>query len=100
MSRGENAQLAADMYSQLLAAKNWTAADAWKGIAELLLTCEVQRTGVGWIPFVPKGGTSPLDVVVYRETNDFKVKNGAPNSTVQKAQQLSQYLANQLGCSQ
>jgi len=99
MSRGENAQLAADMYSQLLAAKNWTAATAWQGIAELLLTCEVQRAGVGWIPFVPKGGTSPLDVVVYRETNDFKVKNGAPNATVLKAQQLSQYLADQLGCS-
>jgi hypothetical protein len=99
MARGANAKLAATMYKQLRVANNWSAADAWKGIAELLLTCEVQRTGSGWIPFIPKGATTPLDVIVYRESNDFAFKDGGPTPTIQKAEQLSQYLATQLGCS-
>src|SRR5437667_5701209 len=99
MPRDPNAELAVAMFKELRVASSWSAANAWKGIAELLLTCEVWRTGAGWIPFVPKGATAPLDVIVYRESNDFRIKNGVPSSTVQKAEQLSQYLATQLGCS-
>jgi hypothetical protein len=98
MARGANAQLAATMYQQLAAAKGWSAADAWKGIAELLLTCEVQQPGTGWTPFVPRGGSTPLDVVVYRERNDFVFHNGQPSEVIRRADQLSQYLAAQLGC--
>lgn len=91
MPRGDNAQLAADMYKKLRAARNWTATDAWKGIAELLLTCEVQRGGA-WAPF--------HNVVVYRESNDFYVdKDGKPSAAIEKAERLSAYLAGALGCS-
>lgn len=98
MGRGPNAQLAADMYNKLRLANNWGAAHAWKGFAELLLTCEVQRYS-SWTAFHPKGATEPLDVVVFRETNDFKFSRGKPNLTIQKAERLSQFLAAQLGVS-
>src|SRR5438445_6209976 len=90
MARGENAELAADMYNKFRAANNWPASDAWKGIAELLLTCEIQRGG-SWVPF--------HNVVVYRESNDFYLdEKEQPSSAILRAEQLSAYLAKQLGC--
>lgn len=48
------------------------------------------RSGIGWQPF--------HNVVVYRETNDFKQgANGTPNTVLQRAEALTQYLAGQLG---
>lgn len=97
MARGRNAQIAADMYNELRSSHLWGVDEAWMGIAHLLLTCQVQdRTG--WVPLVAKGDTKPLGVVVYRESNDFKVtRGGLPNATVRKAERLSTYLAGKLG---
>lgn len=68
----------------------WTAVNAWHGIARLLLTTNVWRPGAGWQSF--------HDVVVYRESNDFMLTaTGAPNAVLQRAEQLTQYLAEQLG---
>lgn len=75
------------MYEALRKVHAWSAADAWKGIAMLLLNCEKWATG--WQPF--------HNVVVYRESNDFKMSRGKPGAVIQRAQQLTAYLGTQLG---
>lgn len=88
MSRGANSQLAVDMYETLRIAHSWGSADAWKGIAFLLLTCE--KWVGAWRPF--------LDCVVYRESNDFKLtRNGHFGTVIQRAQRLTSYLGSELG---
>lgn len=87
MSRSPNAQTAVDLYKQLQEEYRWSAADAWKGIAIMLLTCEVW--GIGWQPF--------QDIVVYRERNDFKNGPKGPSAVVKRAEQLTEYLAGELG---
>jgi hypothetical protein len=83
-----NSRLAVQMYEDLRAVHGWGPADAWKGIAMLLLTC--QRFVGGWNDF--------HDIVVYREANDFKLMmNGDPNATMRRAEQLTSFLANELG---
>lgn len=90
MPRSPNAQLAVDLYNQLLQVHGFTAASAWHGIARLLLTTNVYRSGTGWQPF--------HNVVVYRESNDFKFNSaGTPNAVLQRAEALTLYLAAQLG---
>jgi hypothetical protein len=85
-----NAQLAVDLYDQLREIQGLSAANAWHGIARLLLTTNVYRPGVGWQPF--------HNVLVYRESNDFKLKAaGGPNIVLQRAEDLTVYLAAQLG---
>lgn len=82
-----NAALAVSLYKALRDEEQWTATDVWKGIARLLLTCEIW--GVGWQPF--------HNVVVFRERNDFKMsRTGSPNATMRAADRLSNYLAAQL----
>jgi hypothetical protein len=83
-----NAQLAVEMYDSIANDMRLSAADAWKGIAVLLLSC---RIWVGrWKPF--------HDVVVFRESNDFKLgKNGTPNACLVKAARLTDLLATELG---
>lgn len=59
----------------------------------MLLTCNVQDQGGNWRGF--------HNAIVFREANEFGMRqNGQPNSTLQKAQQLSAYLANSLGVPQ
>lgn len=90
MPRSPNAQIAVDLYNQLVPIYAWTAASAWHGIARLLLTTKVWRTGLGWQPF--------HNVIVYRESNDFKLgAGGAPNAVLRRAEALTAYLAAQLG---
>lgn len=89
MARGTNAQKAVQLFDQLAASNGWGAADAWKGIAELLLTCQRQHHGK-WEDF--------YGVVVYRESNDFKTTKKGPNATITRAGQLTRFLAIQLGC--
>src|SRR5579872_6979998 len=90
MSRSPNAQTAVDLYSSLREGRRWTAANAWLGIAQLLLTTRVFRSGLGWQPL--------HNVVVYRESNDFKFNaNGVPNAVMRRAEALTGYLAAQLG---
>jgi len=90
MPRSPNAQIAVDLYSQLRQNYHWTAANAWHGIARLLLTTNLWRSGLGWQPF--------RDVVVYRESNEFKLKGaGTPNAVLRRAEALTTYLAFELG---
>lgn len=90
MPRSPNAQIAVDLYKQLLQTHGWTAATAWHGIARLLLTTSVWKQGSGWQPF--------HNVVVYRESNDFKLGvGGAPSAVLRRAEVLTAYLATQLG---
>lgn len=89
MARSPNAQLAVDQFKILQQRHRWGKADAWQGIARLLLTCDRWVEGSGWQNF--------HGVVVYRETNDFKVGKKGPNKVLQRAESLSTYLATQLG---
>ncbi len=87
MARSPNAQIAVDLYKNLLGLYQWNAAHAWKGIAMLLLTCEVW--GIEWQLF--------KDVVVYRERNDFKDGAKGPSIVTRRAGKLTQYLSEELG---
>jgi hypothetical protein len=87
MARSVNAQLAVDLYNELDARFHWTAETAWHGIARLLLSCEVYR--LQWEPF--------HGVVTYVDSNRFTAGQGGPHATLRRAEQLSVYLAAQLG---
>lgn len=87
MRRSTNAQLAVDLYNELQAHFNWTAETAWQGIARLLLTCEIYR--LKWEPF--------HDVVTYVDSNRFTTGGSGPHATLRRAEQLTTYLAAQLG---
>lgn len=88
MARGFNAQLAVDLFDAIIQKKGWGQSEAWKAIASLLLTCDLQSQK-RWEPF--------HDVVVFRESNDFRVLASGPNANIRKAEQLTSYLAEQLG---
>jgi len=87
MPRSPNAQIAVDLYNSLCEKHGWNAQTAWRGIAMLLLSCEIWSRG--WQPF--------RNVVVYREANDFKLdRAGDPNVVLRRASALSDYLAAEL----
>ena len=87
MPRSTNAQLAVNLYNELQARYQWTAETAWHGIAKLLLSCEIYR--MQWEPF--------HDVVTYVDSNRFTSGEGGPHATLRRAEQLTEYLAAQLG---
>lgn len=87
MPNDPNAALAVSRYQTMRHQENWAAADVWKSIARLLLTCEIWEAG--WQPF--------HDVVVFRERNDFKISpSRGANATMRAADQLTRYLAAEL----
>jgi hypothetical protein len=89
MPRSKNAQLAVDLYDELQRQYNWTAGTAWHGIARLLLYCEIYINQQGWKPF--------KDVVVYVDSDRFTDGDKGPHVTLRRAENLSGYLAGQLG---
>lgn len=89
MTRDPNAQLAVRLFHQICDERGHTASDAWKAVARLLLSCEIWRDGERR-PF--------HGVVVHRESNDFKVRNGRPSAAIRDAERLSSFLAGELGC--
>ncbi len=89
MPRSVSAQLAIDMYEALRAECGWSAANAWQGIARLLLSCDTLRHT--WQPF--------HDVVAYRAANDFKTGVRGPNVVIRRAEALTGFLAGKLGVS-
>jgi len=89
MARSRNAQLAVDLYNQLDAEHHWNADTAWQGIARLLLSCEIYIAQAGWRPF--------HGVVTYVDSNRFTVGDAGPHATLRRAEQLTEYLAGQLG---
>lgn len=90
MPRSSNAQLAVEMYRKLNGQYCWDKSSAWQGIARLLLSCKIYE-GKRWKPF--------HDVVVYRERNDFKKTKLGPNAHLRRGEDLSTYLAKELGIS-
>ena len=86
MPRSPNAQLAVDSFNKLLVEFGWTPANAWHGIALLLLSCKNWQSG--WQPF--------HDIVVYREVNDFKIGVRGPNKNLQRGEELTAFLAKEL----
>jgi len=89
MARSTNSQLAVDLYDDLLHHFQWSAREAWQGIARLLLSCEVYR--YGWV--------APHDVVSYVESNRLTASGVGPNATLKRAKSLSDCLADQLNIS-
>jgi len=87
MARSTNAQLAVDQFKILKERYSWTKCEAWQGMARLLLTCNMWQSG-GWCAF--------HGVVVYRETNDFKIGPRGPNQVLRRAESLSGYLSQRL----
>ena len=87
MPRSANAQAAVEMYEAMRLQRRWTQATAWHGIAILLLSCDIWR--YGWYGF--------HDVVVYRESNDFRVGSKGPNAVLRRAESLTGFLAGELG---
>jgi hypothetical protein len=87
MARSPNAQIAVQMYDVLATEFAWNTATAWHGIARLLLTCEIWKES--WQPF--------HDVIVYRESNEFKSGARGPNKVMQRAASLTDCLALELG---
>lgn len=81
-----NSQLAVDLYRALQVRHGWTAATAWQGIAQLLLSCEVYR--FGWKSF--------HDVLTYVDSNRFTCGRSGPCVTLRRAEKLTGYLAAQL----
>lgn len=88
MPRSPNAQLAVDLYKILKQKQRWDAAGAWKGIAILLLSCEVYVSRSGWQRF--------HDVVTYVDSNRFSMTAAGPSATLRSAQRLTAYLAQEL----
>jgi hypothetical protein len=87
MPRSPNATLAIQLFDDLRKKHNPDAASAWKGIALSLLTCD--QWAAGWRPF--------HDCVIYRETNDFKTGPSGRNAVLRRANDLSDFLALELG---
>lgn len=86
----KNAQLAVRLFEEEVAQNGLTGATVWKAFAKLFLSCDIfEGKRTGWQPL--------HDVVVYRESNDFEIGVTGPNTVVQRAETLSQYLAGELG---
>lgn len=91
MGRGLNAQLAVDEYKILEAQHGYTAGTAWRGIATLLLTCEIQKHG-SW------QATGLKNCVIYMDADRFEPgAGGVEGATIAKGQSLAAYLAAELG---
>ncbi|CAN5317088.1 hypothetical protein BH10PSE7_BH10PSE7_21760 [soil metagenome] len=85
----KNTQIALDLLSTEIATNNLDSSSVWKGLARLFLTCDLfEGKRVGWKSF--------HNVVVYRESNDFKQNKNGPNAVLVRAEVLSQYLADSL----
>ena len=85
----EHAELAVDLYKQLLEDHDWQLDRAWLAIALLLMTCEVWRDR-GWRPL--------HGAPVLRESNDYKLnRDGTPNRALLEAMQVGEWIAAELG---
>lgn len=84
----DRSKLAAELFRKQVESQDLDANSAWKAIAQMLLTCKVWRSG--WKKF--------HGVIVYRESNDFKMTaKGEPNQCLKNAEAMSLFLADELG---
>jgi hypothetical protein len=87
-----NAELAVSLFKKEVVSHGYGAADGWKAIIQLLVTCELW-VGKAWLP----SHGQP----VFRESNDYKLtQQGKPNTALREAELMGNYLASQLGVPQ
>lgn len=83
-----HAELAVQLYGDLLAERRWQLDEAWLGVALLLMTCDIWRDGE-WRPF--------HDAPVLRESNDYRhTKAGIPNKALSEAVLVKEWIAAEL----
>ena len=83
-----HAELAVQLYGDLLAERGWQLDEAWLGVALLLMTCEIWRDGE-WRSF--------HDAPVLRESNDYRLtKAGTPNKALSEAMLVKEWIAAEL----
>lgn len=82
MARSTNAQIAVNLYNDFQDRFHWSADTAWRGIAFLLLSCEIYTSR--WEPF--------HGFVTYVDSNRFRTRGAR-----ERAERLTDYLAHQLG---
>lgn len=88
-----HANLAVQLFDQIMNQNGWGLDRAWLGIAKLLLTCEVWRDGE-WRPFSVMPPGTPL----LMESNNYRVtRAGMPNSYLREANLVRDYIARRLG---
>lgn len=87
----QNANLAVQLFRDIMTATGWGRDRAWLAIAKLLMTCDVWGNGA-WRSF--------HDFPVLVESNKYKfIKTGAPNARMADANRVGDYLASELGIS-
>ncbi len=89
-----HAELAVDLYNELLTQHGWDLEQSWLAIAMLLMTCEVWNPlrcpRCGWGP----GWTELYDAPVLREQNDYgHTRRGDPNRALADAFLVKEWIA-------
>lgn len=83
-----HAELAVNLYQQLLSERVWGLDRSWLAITMLLMTCEIWREGE-WRPL--------YGAPVLRESNDYRLtKRGTPNKALSEAVQVKERIAAEL----
>ena len=83
-----HAELAVELYQQLLTEHGWGLDQSWLAITMLLMTCNIWRDGE-W--------RSLHSAPVLRESNDYRLtKGGAPNKALREALQVKERIATEL----
>ena len=83
----DHAELAVDLYGELLAEHGWELDQAWLAIAVLLMTCEIWRDE--WRAF--------HDAPVLQESNNYRLtKSGNPNKALSEALLVKEWIAAEL----
>ena len=83
----DHAELAVDLYGDLLAEHGWELDQAWLAIAVLLMTCEIWRDE--WRAF--------HDAPVLQESNNYRLtKSGNPNKALSEALLVKEWIAAEL----
>ena len=93
-TRDAHANLAVDLFDQIMESQGWGLDNAWLGIATLLINCQVWMNGSGWQDFP----VMPAGTPVLMERNNYKRNaDGEPNQSIRDAVQVRNYLAESLG---
>ena len=83
-----HAELAVELYGELLGEYDWQLDQAWLAIALLLMTCDIWRDGE-WRSF--------HGAPVLRESNDYRLtKAGSPNKALSEARLVKEWIAAEL----
>lgn len=90
-TKNANANLAVELFQDILQATGWGRERAWLAIAKLLMTCDVWEKPA-WRAF--------YDFPVLMERNNYTfTSTGDPNTYMRDAELIAEYLASELGIS-